>query len=73
MPTSTRRQYVRAVADFSRAVELDAGFALAYLNRGLAQEGLGDTGAAAQDYRRTLALDPASSNARKRLERLQSQ
>src|SRR6185295_5174323 len=29
-----RRRYVRAIADFSRAVELDAGFALAYLNRG---------------------------------------
>ena len=48
------RQYERAIADFSRAIELDARFALAYFNRGLAREGLGDTAAAADDYRRTL-------------------
>ena len=49
------------------------GFALAYFNRGLAHEQLGDAAAAADDYRRTLAIDPEATNARKRLERLQSQ
>lgn len=67
------RQYERAIADFSRAAQLDASFALAYFNRGLAHEQLGDTAAAAADYRRALALDPVAANARKRLERLQSQ
>ena len=66
-------QFERAVADFSRAVALDTGFALAYLNRGLAHEQLGDAAAATADYRRTLAIDPEATNARKRLERLQSQ
>ena len=56
-----------------KAVALDASFALAYLNRGLAHEQLGDTVAAADDYRRALAIDPEAANARKRLERLQSQ
>jgi tetratricopeptide (TPR) repeat protein len=67
------RRYERAIADFSRAIELDERFALAYFNRGLAREGLGDTAAAADDYRRVLVLDPTIANARKRLERLQSQ
>jgi tetratricopeptide (TPR) repeat protein len=66
-------RYERAIADFSNAIELDAQFALAYFNRGLAREGLGDTAAAADDYRRVLVLDPTIRNARKRLERLQSQ
>ena len=67
------RQYERAVADFSQAIELDARFALAYFNRGLARESLGDTAAAADDYRRALELDPGATNAKKRLQRLQSQ
>ena len=67
------RQYERAIADFSRAIELDANFSLAFFNRGLAQERLGDMAAAVSDYRRVLALDPTSTNARQRLERLQSQ
>lgn len=67
------RQYERAIADFTRAIELDSRFALAYFNRGLAREALGDTAAAADDYRRALDVDPAAANARKRLERLQSQ
>lgn len=66
-------QYELAIADYSRAVELDDRFALAYFNRGIARERLGDTAAAASDYRRTLALDPSASNARERLQALQSQ
>jgi tetratricopeptide (TPR) repeat protein len=62
-----------AVTDFSRAIELDARFALAYLNRGIAHEQRGDASAAAEDYRQALTIDPAARAAQGRLKRLQSQ
>ena len=68
-----RQQYERAIGDFSGAIELDGSFALAYFNRGLAQERLGDNAAAAADYRRAVALDATQIKAQRRLERLQSQ
>ena len=61
-----------AIADYTRAIELDANFALAYLNRGIAHEQRGDTSAAAKDYRQSLAIDPAAEAAQGRLKRLQS-
>lgn len=67
------RQYELAIVDYSRAIALDERFSVAYLNRGLAREAAGDTVAAAADYRRALALDPSASNARERLQGLQSQ
>ena len=67
------QQYERAIGDFSRVIELDGSFALAYFNRGLAQERLGDNAAAATDYRRALALDATAVKAQRRLKRLQSQ
>ncbi len=67
------KRYDLAIADYTRAVELDGEFALAFLNRGLAHERFGDTAAAAKDYGRTLAIDPTSKAAQKRLERLNSQ
>ena len=52
------KRYDLAIADYTRAVELDGEFALAFLNRGLAHERLGDTVAAAKDYGQALAIDP---------------
>ena len=43
-----------------------------YLNRGIAHEQRGDTGAAAEDYRQALAIDPTAGAAQRRLKRLQS-
>jgi hypothetical protein len=40
------------IADYTRAVELDANFA-AYLNRGIAHEQCGDTSAASRDFNRS--------------------
>ena len=72
-PSTVPAARSRAIGDFSRAIELDGSFALAYFNRGLAQERLGDNAAAADDYRRALALDATAVKAQRRLERLQSQ
>jgi tetratricopeptide (TPR) repeat protein len=66
------RQYQRAIADYSRAIKLDAKFALAYLNRGIAHEKRGNSRAAVGDYRRALAIDPRATAAKRRLKRLQS-
>jgi tetratricopeptide (TPR) repeat protein len=64
------RRYELAVADYSRALELDADFALAYLNRGIARERRGDARAAAEDYRKAFAINPALSATQRRLKRL---
>src|SRR5262249_36221700 len=52
---------------------LDADFALAFYNRGLAWERLGDPAAAASDYKRALALDPMVELVRQGLERARAQ
>jgi tetratricopeptide (TPR) repeat protein len=62
-----------AAEAFSRAVGLDAGFALAYFNRGIARKRLGDSSGADADFRRTLELDPTAHNARKQLGQLRTQ
>ena len=48
----------RAIADFSRALELDRSLALVYLNRGLALMLKGRDVEAQGDFERCLALDP---------------
>ena len=58
----------RAEGAFSQAIALDGSFALAYLNRGIAREALGDHAKAGEDYRHALELDPSISAARRRLE-----
>ena len=48
-----------AIADYSRAIELDPKFAAgAYSNRGLAKEAKGDHDGAIADYSRAIELDP---------------
>jgi phosphate uptake regulator len=60
----------RPIADYARAITLHGKFTLAYYNRGLAQERLGDNAAAVNDDRRVLAPDSTTQSARLRLERL---
>jgi tetratricopeptide (TPR) repeat protein len=48
-----------ALADLSRAIEIDPKHAMAFYNRGQVEEKLGDRGKAIADYRRALTLDPA--------------
>jgi tetratricopeptide (TPR) repeat protein len=54
-----RREYGRAVADFTEAVRLDGKFARAYYNRSLAHRQLGNTDLADADRATALRLDPA--------------
>jgi tetratricopeptide (TPR) repeat protein len=68
-----RMQYEKAFADYKRAVSLDAGFALAFFNRGIARKRLGDSSGADADFRRTLELDPTAEHARKQLGQLRMQ
>src|SRR5207247_6139417 len=56
----------RAVEAFTQAIGLDAGFALAYFNRGITRERLGDLAGADADFRRTVDLDPTAEQARLR-------
>src|SRR5206468_3498614 len=47
-----------AIADFTRAIELDSQYAHAYYNRGNVREAKGDHDGAITDYDRAIELDP---------------
>ena len=49
-------QYQAALADLDRAIELNPGNTLAYINRGGTKIGLGRTNEARTDYQKALAL-----------------
>jgi hypothetical protein len=67
----TNGMQLQTIADYARAT-VNGKFTLAYYNRGLAHERLGDNATAVNDYRRVLALDSTAQSARLRLERLLS-
>lgn len=48
----------RAVADYTRAIEIQPDFAVAYSNRGLAQAKSGRYGAAIEDFNRSIEIRP---------------
>ena len=52
-----------AIADYSRALELDPKNVYAYNNRGLTKQSKGDVDGAIADYNRTLELDPKNAYA----------
>lgn len=52
-----------AISDYSRALELDPGYALAYTNRGIARQRLGDFEGAFQDLDRSISIEPNDSGA----------
>jgi len=51
-----------AIADFSKAIELDTGFIQAYENRGVAKFYLEDNRGAIDDYTKALAINPHDYN-----------
>jgi tetratricopeptide (TPR) repeat protein len=52
------RQYDKAIADYSKAIELDPKFAAAWYNRGAAYVGLRQYDKAIADYSKAIELDP---------------
>jgi tetratricopeptide (TPR) repeat protein len=50
--------YDRAIADYTEALDLDAGLTGAYTGRGLAHEGKAEVDKAKADYRKALAVAP---------------
>lgn len=54
--------YEPAIADYTRALELDAAFAEAWFNRGVSWYELGRYDAAIADLTRAIELNPAEDN-----------
>lgn len=53
------KDYRKAIVDYSKAIEMDIKEShVAFLNRGLAYEGIGDKGQAEADYRQALEFKP---------------
>ncbi len=48
----------RAIADYTKAIELDPKLLSAYINRGLAYDGKGNFDQAIADYTKAIELDP---------------
>ncbi len=56
LATGTLGNLAEAMADYSRAIELDPGFAMAYLRRAHGYEFMSENQKAKEDYRRVLSL-----------------
>jgi tetratricopeptide (TPR) repeat protein len=53
-----RKDYDRAIADYSEAIKLDPQYVNAFLNRGVAYDAKGDSDASAADFGRVIELKP---------------
>jgi tetratricopeptide (TPR) repeat protein len=53
-----KREYDRAIADYTRVIEIELRDAVAYNNRGLAYRAKGDSDRAIADYTRAIEIDP---------------
>jgi tetratricopeptide (TPR) repeat protein len=53
-----KRNYEQSIADFTQAIQLEAGYYLSYFHRADAYVHKGDRDSAIADYRRALALKP---------------
>ena len=51
-------EYDRAIADYTKAIEIDQKGLVAYNNRGIAYRAKGDNDSAIADYTRAIAIDP---------------
>jgi len=55
--------YIGAIKDFSKAIELNPKFEEAYFNRGFTKYLLGDYSGAIKDYSKAIELNPKNGNA----------
>ena len=55
---SGKGKYDEAIAEYTKAIELDPNFAYAYNNRGVAYKNIGQYDLAIADYNRAIELDP---------------
>src|SRR5262249_16167020 len=58
-----RSRHEEAIVHLARALEIDPRFALAHMNRGIAEQALGEDDAAFASLRRALALDSSLASA----------
>ena len=65
-----KAEFDRAIADFTKAIDLNPKSALAYCNLGWTYEAMGDEREAIVHYRRALELDPSLEAARDNLKLL---
>tara|TARA_B100000427_G_C15194999_1_gene457700 strand:+ start:38 stop:325 length:288 start_codon:yes stop_codon:yes gene_type:complete len=50
-----------AIADYTKAIELDPNYAVAYSNRGISKENVGDLNGACSDWRKAANLGHTNS------------
>jgi tetratricopeptide (TPR) repeat protein len=68
----TARYFQKAIADYSRALELESRFhKIAYTNRGMAYENIEQLDKAEADYRQAILLDPEFEIPQQKLQKLQ--
>jgi len=59
------RDYQGAIADYTKAIQIDPQDAFSYVNRGNAKKGLGDHQGAIADYSKAIEINPQYANAYK--------
>jgi tetratricopeptide (TPR) repeat protein len=57
----SQNKLAEAIADFTKAIELDPAFAEAYVRRGIAQRAKGRLNEAIQDFEKAESIDPGAS------------
>ena len=55
------KDYYGAIADYTKAIELDPNYRSAYKNRGISKENLGDLKGACADWKKAAALGHKNS------------
>jgi tetratricopeptide (TPR) repeat protein len=55
--------YSGAIADYTKAIEIDPNYALAYYNRGVSKYSLDDYSGAIADYTKAIEIDPNYTSA----------
>jgi Flp pilus assembly protein TadD len=54
--------YVAAVADYTRALDVEPANSFAYYNRGITRDRMGDFMGAVEDFTQAIALDPQNAD-----------